>query len=42
MEHGFTWYALLPEGVQHLIVSPEPMTPRTVELVSEAKQSLSS
>jgi len=29
-------------GVQHLIVSPEPMTPRTVELVSEAKQSLSS
>jgi probable F420-dependent oxidoreductase len=27
-------------GVNHLISSPEPMTPRTVELIAEAKQSL--
>ncbi|MDX2969810.1 LLM class flavin-dependent oxidoreductase [Kribbella solani] len=26
-------------GVQHLIISPEPMTPRTVELIAKAKQS---
>ncbi|MEU4192743.1 LLM class flavin-dependent oxidoreductase [Kribbella sp. NPDC026611] len=28
-------------GVQHLIVSPEPMTPRTVEQIAKAKQQLS-
>jgi probable F420-dependent oxidoreductase len=39
LAEAFTAYQKL--GVDHLIISPEPMTPRSVERIAEAKQLLS-